>query len=811
MYTIQPNMLRLSLLTLLYGLFSVHTVFAQTQPLTVQKIMQDPDTWMGSLPGNLFWSEDASTLYFYWNPGGAFPSDSLYKIVPPNLEPVKVSPAERRDTPPNFDGWRHADLVYDANQQRKVYSEEGDLYLYDRSSNTKTRLTRTTDRESNPRFTPDGQSIIYQKSNTLFKLNLASGLLENLTDLRTGSEPADKKPDDQQAFLEEQQTFLFDYIQQQQAKEAQRDKARETERHAGNPPPTYFFGKKRLSQLQIDPTERFVTFNLSDQGNNNRTTLVQDYVTETGYAEDRTARVKVGSPGTAQELMVQDLQNDTTYSIDLHQLQGSYDLPAYKLEQGAKVDSSKSKRTLYVTDLSWSSDGAHAVVRVRATDNKDRWIARLDAASGKLKLLDRQRDEAWIAGPGIGWSGGGRSSGWLPDNRHYYFQSEKTGYSHLYLVDVQSGKTTQLTDGAFEIFNPRLSKDGKTWFFTSSEGSPFERHFYRMPVMGGTRVRLTDMPGNNQVAMAPDEMTMAFLHSFSNRPTELFFRRAREDAQQVTHSTTDAWRAYDWRAPEIIHFEASDGVEVPARLYAPETPNGAAVLFVHGAGYLQNVHRWWSSYYREYMFHNLLTDRGYTVLDVDYRGSAGYGRDWRTAIYRHMGGRDLQDFVDASGFLKETRGIDPERVFIYGGSYGGFITLMALFNEPEHFGAGAALRSVTDWAHYNHPYTANILNTPAEDSLAFVRSSPIYFAEGLQDPLLIAHGMVDTNVQFQDVVRLAQRLIELGKTGWEMAVYPIEGHGFTEPASWTDEYRRILELIEDTVGPDGAKGVRSEE
>src|SRR5690606_25189161 len=131
---------------------------------------------------------------------------------------------------------------------------------------------------------------------------------------------------------------------------------------------------------------------------------------------------------------------------------------------------------------------------------------------------------------------------------------------------------------------------------------------------------------------------------------------------------------------------------------------------VHGAGYLQNVHRGWSSYFREYMFHNLLTDLGYTVLNVDYRGSAGYGRDWRTAIYRHMGGRDLGDYIDASQYLAEAHGIPPERVFIYGGSYGGFLTLMALFTAPEHFGGGAALRSVTDWAHYNHTYTANILN-----------------------------------------------------------------------------------------------------
>jgi dipeptidyl aminopeptidase/acylaminoacyl peptidase len=125
---------------------------------------------------------------------------------------------------------------------------------------------------------------------------------------------------------------------------------------------------------------------------------------------------------------------------------------------------------------------------------------------------------------------------------------------------------------------------------------------------------------------------------------------------------------------------------------------------------------------------------------------------------------------------------------------------MAMFNEPDTFAAGAALRSVTDWAHYNHGYTSNILNEPHLDPEAYRKSSPIYFAEGLEGDLLIAHGVVDTNVHFQDVVRLSQRLIELEKEDWEMALYPIEGHGFTQPSSWTDEYRRILKLFEDTIG-----------
>ena len=164
-----------------------------------------------------------------------------------------------------------------------------------------------------------------------------------------------------------------------------------------------------------------------------------------------------------------------------------------------------------------------------------------------------------------------------------------------------------------------------------------------------------------------------------------------------------------------------------------------------------------------------------------------------------MGGKDLTDNVDAAGYLVKTYDVDAKKIGIYGGSYGGFITLMAMFTTPDVFAAGAGLRSVTDWANYNHGYTANILNEPFNDSLAYRRSSPIYYAEGLKGHLLMCHGMVDVNVHFQDIVKLSQRLIELKKDNWELAVYPMEDHGFVEPTSWMDEYKRIYKLYETSL------------
>ena len=417
-------------------------------------------------------------------------------------------------------------------------------------------------------------------------------------------------------------------------------------------------------------------------------------------------------------------------------------------------------------------------------------------------MLDHQHDDAWVRGG----FGGGDTFGWI-DAKRIWFLSEETGFQHLYVRAVDDSAPKALTSGRFEVFDARLSRDRAAFFVTTNEVHAGERQLYRIPVAGGAAARMTKETGAHLVAVSPDGSTLADVYSNGRTPPEVYLTPGGASAlgRRVTVSTRPAFRTYTWQDPPVMTFKARDGVDVPARLFTPESvgatrdPHKPGVVFVHGAGWLQNAHRFWSTYYREYFFHHLLASRGYVVIDVDFRGSAGYGRDWRTAVAGYMGGQDLHDVVDAAKFLSDKEGVDPRRIGVYGGSYGGFITLMAMFTTPDVFAAGAALRPVTDWAHYNHPYTSNILGVPPQDAEAYRKSSPIHFAEGLKGALLICHGMVDTNVHFQDSVRLAQRLIELRKEHWELAVYPVENHGFEEATSWADEYKRILALFEKTL------------
>jgi dipeptidyl aminopeptidase/acylaminoacyl peptidase len=457
-----------------------------------------------------------------------------------------------------------------------------------------------------------------------------------------------------------------------------------------------------------------------------------------------------------------------------------------------------------------SDDGALAIAHVRAANNKDRWLVAVDPETGKVRVLDTLHDDAWVREVG-GFGAVDPSFGLLPDQKHLWFLSERDGWMHLYSVDATATQPAarQLTQGKWEIDEVALSADRKKFYITSTEVHPGERHLYAMPIEGGDRTKLTSMTGGTSGEASPDDRTFGLIYSSSTKPNEVYLmpNRAGAAATQVTTSTSEEWRSYKWAEPQLVTYRTRDGVEVYARLFTPEMvgakrdPAAPAVVFVHGAGYLQNAHKYWSTYYREYMFHNLLASRGYVVLDPDYRASAGYGRDWRTAIYRHMGGKDLDDVVDGAKYLVDKQKVNAKRIGVYGGSYGGFITLMAMFTTPDVFAAGAALRPVTDWTHYNHGYTANILNEPQADAEAYRKSSPIYFAEGLKGALLICHGMVDTNVLFQDSVRLAQRLIELHKENWSIAPFPVENHGFEEAASWADEYKRILKLFEDNLRP----------
>ncbi|RZA17674.1 MAG: S9 family peptidase, partial [Lysobacteraceae bacterium] len=530
------------------------------------------------------------------------------------------------------------------------------------------------------------------------------------------------------------------------------------------------------------------------------------YVTESGYEEFEDVRTRVGrGDPLPQKLWLAEVATGKLRELKFDSLPGIAEDPLAALRKAAGKDALKGNRAVQVATsgdngdaptLRWSNDGRNAAVMIRAIDNKDRWIATVDLANARLQPRHRLTDPAWI-----NWSF--NEFGWLPDAKTLWYLSEESGWSHLYALD--GTRRIQLTDGRWETSQVMPTHDGSAFYFLCNRMAPGDYEVCKVPARGGEVHELTALHGVEDFSPSPDGGRLLVRHSSAYMPPQLSVVEAGGgEARQLTDTRSADFRSRAWIQPRMVQVPSKHGAgTIWGKYYGPAVMEPGrkypVVMFVHGAGYLQNVSARYPNYFREQMFHNLLVSEGYIILDLDYRASEGYGRDWRTAIYRWMGKPELEDYLDGLDWLVANKQGDRDRAGIYGGSYGGFMAFVALFKSPGTFKAGAALRPVSDWSQYNHEYTSNILNTPELDPEAYRRSSPLEYAEGLQDHLLIAHGMIDDNVFFKDSVMLAQRLIELRKDKWELAPYPMERHGFTHPDAWYDEYRRIHELFERTL------------
>jgi dipeptidyl aminopeptidase/acylaminoacyl peptidase len=840
---------------------------AAPPPLTLERIMADPD-WLGNPPENAYWADDGRSLYYERERDGEGknPKD-LYRVDLAGGQTVRIEPADRGkvDAP---GGDRSPDRKW------KVYAREGDIFLKDLTTGAIRQITRTGEKESDPRFLADGRRISFRRGPAVFVYDIASGLTSQPADIRLDKDPAEK---DDPTYLAAEQTRLFDVIRQKQDRE-KRDLAEERARQKADPtrpPLPWYFGKKvTIEESRLSPAGNWLAVvTVPKRDDQLKPSKMPGYVTESGEVEVKDVRSRVGTEGPVpHSLTLLDLATHRRIDLDLGVLPGIKDDPLKSLKDAAKArkeaekakkkaeskegdtkdedkatqdekgkdeaiqeeekgkdkdakklaakaaakkdqdqddkgtdkekdkDKKREPRPVDVQALTWSDDGSRLAVMLHSYDNKDRWIATWEPGSRKLTPRHRLTDPAWI-----NWDF--NVQGWLKDNETLYFLSEEGGWSRLYLLSAKTGKIRPLTpEGHFEVGEPVRSWDGTEIYYQANVQHPGNYDVWRVAVATAKAEQLTHLGGLTAFRLSPDEDRLLLTHSGPTRPDELYVQNLQAlqsaEARQVTQTRTAEFLAEDWAVPEVVPIASTHGAPAPiyTRVYTPQDFNPAqkypAVMFVHGAGYLQNVHYGWSSYFREFMFHTLLTRHGYVVIDMDYRASAGYGRAWRTAIYRQMGHPELEDLQDGVAWLVAHKSVDPKRVGVYGGSYGGFMTYMALFRAPDLFAAGAALRPVSDWTYYNDDYTSNILNRPEEDPDAYTKSSPIEYAAALRKPLLICDGMQDDNVFFQDNVRLVQRLIELKKENFEIAIYPVESHGFVQPTSWLDEYRRIFKLFE---------------
>ncbi len=762
---------------------------AAAMPLTLELAMSHPD-WIGPPVEQLWWTADSTHVAYTLKRAGSPVREVLRQPIGGG-EAVRLRPADAAlaDAP---------NPVFDLRRTRMAYLRNGDVFAVVLATDQRQQLTRSAAEETDLRFAADGSAVFYRVGDEWRAYDFAALHERSVAVLKAEKDPqAAPKPD----LLRDTELRLIATLARQRADRealAAEAKAQRVGDTTHGIAPIYLGDEVTIAASQLSTDGRHVIVALEPKNHEaGRDGKMPRFINEDGFEDSEDVRTRVGrNAPVGQSLKLIDLADGSITDINLSALPGIDVDPLAALREEHHQPALLGLRALRLMEVRFGPDGT-PLMMLRSVDNKDRWIVRLDRDSGALRSVHRLTDPAWI-----NWNF--NDFGVLPDGRAWWL-SEQSGFSHLY---VQEGRRARaLTEGRWEASSPVLTADNSAFVFLCNRAWPGDYELCRVPVAGGEVRELTALDGVEDFTISPDGTRIALRWSAKFTPPQAAVVGIDGgEALKLTDTRSAAFRAMPWRQPRFVQVPSSDGAgTIWGKLYTPVAMEAGktypVVMFVHGAGYLQNVHARWPQYFREQMFHQLLTDRGYLVLDLDFRASEGYGRDWRTAIYRRMGTPELQDYKDGIDYLVANHQADRARVGIYGGSYGGFISLMAMFKAPGVFQAGAALRPVTDWRHYQHAYTSNILGVPELGPQVYIDSSPIEHAEGLQGRLLIAHGMIDDNVFFQDSLRLAQRLIELRKSGWELASYPLERHGFVQPESWYDQYRRVLELMDETLKP----------
>jgi dipeptidyl aminopeptidase/acylaminoacyl peptidase len=766
LWNYRKNMKKLLTVYLLIFTFCLFT-FAQN--LTVRDIMREPSL-AGMRADSERISPDGTKVIFSWNAENKEPRNLyLWENGSARILVKAEENFEQRTLPPesklNYGLIVRDDFVkareknlggtdFSPDSKKILFSQNSDIYVLDltNSAAKPRRITRTQGFEAGARWLTN-DSILYSSNGNYFVLNLKETSLVQVT---KEANPA--------AFV-----TIFNVAATEDAK--------------------------------------LLAYVVSD-GSRQRALFVPNYLDE--YTTAPTFR----RGWTEQRVLVNPLD-------------GSRETPF-------EVKLPKAEGVSYIRSIKWAADNQSLLVDRIDKDTKRRqlfYVFNVGSKAEKLITVTEETDDKWVAGLSRLVEPNPK------DASQVVFGSERDGYNHLYLATLERAKSDanptgevrqenptnagfsgkveikQLTKGNFEVDWVKWSSDDRL-IFSSTEANTAEREFYHLLPATGTK----SLIGTGQKGMKispqiaePGKQTSKFIYSFSqwNQPTDIYMQSScnvkceMAEPVQITKSTPESFKKIAWTAPKFIDIPARDGKPIKSKIYLPsnfdKTKKYPMVIFVHGAGYLQNTINGWNNYYREYMFNDLLTRKGYVILDIDYRGSAGYGRDWRTDVYDFLGGKDYEDHLDAIDYMVKNYAVDAKKVGAYGGSYGGFMAEMLAF-RTDKITCAAALRPVADWKNYyasSNIYTTERLGFPDKNPEGYKRSSPIAYADGLNKPLLILHGLVDDNVHAQDSMQLIEKLMRLEKTQYfEAMLYPAENHGFTRPTSWADEYERILSFFE---------------
>jgi dipeptidyl aminopeptidase/acylaminoacyl peptidase len=463
--------------------------------------------------------------------------------------------------------------------------------------------------------------------------------------------------------------------------------------------------------------------------------------------------------------------------------------------------------------LAWV-DANRLVFDGQSKDFRKYFIYVADAATGTPKAIHEITEPKFWSIPD--WGEAGAQPWPSPNGRWIAFLSDEDGWDHLYVMPSTGGAAVQITKGKFEAWRPAWSHDSKRIAFDANlEGKPGDRVLGIADIGDDpSRATVTYLAAGSGTNIEPHwsegDSRLVYQHTDTHNSADLFVTAPTTNAQPVrlTDSMPAGMDRSQFVEPQFVHFPGPDGQQVPGWLFVPKnldkTKKHPAIMWIHGDGVNQNYDGWHvqRNYAVYYSIHQYFLQKGYVVFAPDYRGSIGYGRDWRTGVYMDVGGKDAKDAWMGANYLKTLPYVDSDRIGVWGLSYGGFFTLIAMTDQPKLFRAGVDVAGVVDYAmYYSDPYhggwTASRIGTPEENPQVYANASPISHIDRLERPLLVLHGTADVNVPFLESVWLMDEALKKQKGALvSFMIYPGEFHYFTREHVLRDAWHRVDDFFD---------------
>jgi dipeptidyl-peptidase-4 len=451
-----------------------------------------------------------------------------------------------------------------------------------------------------------------------------------------------------------------------------------------------------------------------------------------------------------------------------------------------------TKDDSYVARVYWLGNSEHVAIEKlnRAQDELQLLFA--DAATGQIREVIEESRATWVN---------------ITYMKHYYetkdlfiWNSERDGHSHLYLYNNDGDMVRQLTNGPWEVtaLNDVDEKRGHI-YLTSNKGSVIERHIFRIGEKGGKIRQLSKKAGTHSATFSPNHKYYVNRYSSVTSPTEITVNDATGKELFALHEAdTSELAQYRLPVPEFFRITSREGLEFHCSMIKPADfdPTMKYLIYTYGGPHAQVVRNRWGA--SRYLWHAYMAQRGYVIFSLDNRGSFGRGTEWEDPIIKDLGHLELKDQIAGVDFLKTLPYVDDTRIGIWGWSYGGYMTSMAMLKAPGVFTAGAAVAPVTDWRFYDTIYTERYMKRPQDNEDGYHDSSPINFADGLQAPFLLVHGTADDNVHAQNSMALVYELISAGKD-FDLMFYPRKLHGISGESARVHLYRRLTKFFDDNL------------